>query len=110
MAASDFSGAVPSETYHGFSGPRHRVSDGEKRRRSITLIGVGAALVLGLGVGMLAKPKLVTEPAPPMEAVVQTASTGPQLAIQVDRAAPPPAAPPVRKSERLEVLPARLAQ
>jgi hypothetical protein len=41
-----------------------------------------------------------------MEAVDQT--TGPQLAIQVDRAPPPPS--PAATGERLEVLPARLAR
>lgn len=106
MPADDFSGAVPSATYHGFSGPRHRVSSGEKRRRTITVIGVGAALVLGLAVGMLARPKLALGSQAPMEAVVQSA--GPQLAIQVDRPAPPAA--PAATSERLEVLPARLAR
>lgn len=109
MAIGDLPGSVPGATYNGFSGPPVKATDQEKRRRTIILAGVVGALGLGVLAGALARPDVSMAERREMEPVRQTPS-GPELAIQVDPAKPPPAPPPVTKSERLEVLPAELAK
>jgi len=77
------------------------------RLRAIVMGGVAAALALGLGAGLLARPDLAETTQQPMAAARQIpTSAQDQLAIVVNHPAP---APIPRSSDKLEVLPARLA-
>ena len=102
-------------TYRGVSGPARDAAPTPRRPRgwpmSRTLaVGVGGAVVLGLVLGVWARPNLSrTSAAAPMRAVSSAEDNTPaRMAIEVN--ALPPPAPIVRSAGRLDVLPPGAAQ
>lgn len=91
-------------TYKGFAGPQPARSQREQLTRKMVIGGVASALVLGLAVGLWAKPQYRVFESKPMAPV--TASTG-QVDIVVDTPPPSPAQPV--SQGRLEVLPPDMA-
>jgi uncharacterized protein YecT (DUF1311 family) len=100
-------------TYRGFSGPAPEAAAPRPRGwpMSRTLaVGVGGAVVLGLVLGVLARPTLNrSAAAPPMRAVTAAEDNTPaRMDIEVNALPPPP--PIVRSAGRLDVLPPGAAQ
>lgn len=100
--------------YHGFSGPPpHRLIDDEppRRRGPAMAAGLTAALALGLGFGLWAKPDLLRLPKPMAPSPATAAATGPdgQVKIVVNPARPAPAPTPAPSAAPLEVLPPDMA-
>lgn len=106
-------------TYNGFAGPPR---DGEptlrfdgrpppaprRSRKPLILAGVAGALGLGVLVGLMARPQLVTDRETRPMAPVATASTG-EMEIAVAPELPPPAPPAPVDDAPLEVLPPEYA-
>ncbi|HEV7386509.1 MAG TPA: lysozyme inhibitor LprI family protein [Phenylobacterium sp.] len=101
-------------TYRGFSGPAPEVAPPSRRPRAWPMsrtvaVGVGGAVVLGLLLGVWAKPNLGRSgPAAPMRAVTATEDNTPaRMDIEVNAVPPPPI---VKSAGRLDVLPPGAAQ
>lgn len=107
-------------TYNGFAGPPRDAEpmlrfDGRpppaprRNRKPLIVAGVAGALGLGVLVGLMARPQLVTDRETRPMAPVTTAATEGQMEIAVAPEPPPTPAPATTNDAPLEVLPPEYA-
>jgi hypothetical protein len=95
-------------TYKGFSSPAAPAPSVGPDLRKLLIAGVAAAVALGIGMGLWAKPVIR-----PAETVAMTSAPAPQAASADEQVQivfnPPPKPAPLKPGPRMEVLPADMA-
>jgi uncharacterized protein YecT (DUF1311 family) len=110
MSIDPIEGAAPAPTHRGFSAPPPLTESQPRGRgpidgRTLLVGGVAAAVLLGVGLGIWARPKLAPAPVrAPMQAVTPPGEGHVQILVNPVKPMPPP-----KPGSPLQVLPADMA-